>query len=113
MKRIGIIIFDKSEVVTQLYELSSPANSTLLHSEIRDLDYSTPVKEITAVDFIEAIAEIFSFGFSMHITEWKICARDISGSVIKEVSKATDLTIELLSRPRQQKLLCKALLSEF
>lgn len=114
MHHVGIILLDGAEVLVRMYETDNIANHILLHSENRDLTSFKQGKLLMkSTDFIEVIAEVSFAGYSLRITDWKICARNLPESIVKDVALATGMSIEKMTLAREQELLCKGVLSEF
>lgn len=112
MNRIGIMLLDGTEIIIRMYEINTNGKVKLLHSENRDLTPFDKGNILKPVDIIEIIAEISIKGFSFAITDWKICARNTLGNLIKEIMLATNTQIELLTLNREQEILCNGLIIE-
>lgn len=111
-ERFGLILIDNDEVIIRIYAGGNKRGVKLLRYHSHDLASFTSGKSITASEIIEIIARTSLSGESMHIAEWKICARNVSETIIQDITYATGFTVELLTLHREQELLCKGMLME-
>lgn len=110
--RYGIILLDGNEVVIRIYEKASSASWDLLRYQNYDLTPLTAKKTLNASEIVETIAQMSLSPYARHVLDWKICARNITEEIVREVSAATSIKAELLSLAREQELLSKGMLME-
>ncbi|SRR5258708_7445540 len=108
----GLILIDGDEVIIRIYEKDTQGKWKLLRYQSRDLATFESGKHAEASDIVEVLAEVSLSRYSLHIPEWKICARNLPDEIIKEVSLATNISAELLTLTREQELLSKGMLME-
>jgi len=110
-EKYGIVFIDGEEVVVRVYETDN--KHWRLISYLKKEVYLETLPEKNPAAFAEAIADLFSSQTVQHIAEWRAFARALPDAVVCELSSATSLHIELLSKPREQELLCKGMFTEF
>lgn len=112
MRHSGIIFLDGTEVIIQIYAMEDLSNITLLHCEIRDLATFKSSTSIKSSDVIEVIAEASFTGYAKSVDDWKIYARNVPESIIRDISQATGMPVETLLLSREQTLLCLGLIMD-
>lgn len=113
MNTVGIILLDRSEIITRMYRIGSTREIKLLHKNNHKLKNSKQNPNPNHDDIIEAIADTFFIGSAFSVSDWKICSRDFPSNTIKDITNATNTKIENLIKPRIQELICKGLITEF
>lgn len=111
-EKYGLILIDSQEIIINIYELNSQSDWKLLGYKNHDLATFNFKKPIRSAEIIEIIAENFLSKNTYKVTDWKICARNVSEIILKDVSSATSIHTELLTLQREQELLCKGMLLE-
>lgn len=109
--KIGIILLDTTEVV--FFTFKQQANSwTIVEKQTYDLTPLNKGESLQASEIVEIIANITFSQIPHHVTQWKMCARDVFEPILEEVIRATSMAAESLTLSREQELLCKGLLTE-
>ena len=112
LEKIGIILLDRDEVVIRIYVHDNQVYWSLLRYQNYDLATFDTNKHVSAKEILEIIADVSLSQYAAHVTEWKICARDVTDAVIEEVANTISMHVELLTLAREQELLCKGILME-
>lgn len=109
--RYGIILLDHMEVIVRIYQVDAK-EWKLLHYQSKDFSKDKPGKPLEADDMIRVIAEVCFSHQGHNIIDWKIYARRVPLSILKETSLAVGMSIENLTLLREQELLCKGMFTE-
>lgn len=111
LEKIGIILLDGDEVIIRIYNQD---NQKWELSKYQSYDLATfdACKHVSAREILEIIADVSLARYAAHVTEWKICARNVADDVVHEVANTISMHVELLSLAREQELLCKGILME-
>lgn len=107
---LGIILIDKDEFIVKIYQSVEKGRWEVLYWQ-RYYIVSTKVWQASRV--IETVAEAFLSVSNLGIEEWIICSRGVPSKIIKDVSMAINIKIEVLSKSREQELCFNGLLFEW
>lgn len=103
-ERYGIIFVDRTQVILRVYETDN--------KEWKLLQYQERELTIEKNDIADVITELLSLPYSQHIAEWKACSRNLSETLLSNITLATGLQVERLSKLREQELICKGVFTE-
>lgn len=112
-ERVGVILLDGNDVIVRIYEIDANNRWTLIRYREHKLIPLTQEETVTTDEIIEVIADTSFSQYAIHVSNWKIIARNSNKETIQHVSQATGLPSEVLTSSREQELLCKGLLPEF
>lgn len=99
---------DENEIIFRIYK-TTDVKWQLYHYHSATIPHAPSPK---ATDILEVVGEFFTTEYAQHIAEWKICSRNLSQTIINDISKTLKISIESLSLHREQELLCKGMFTE-
>ena len=111
-EKFGIIFIDSNEIIIRIYTTNSQGQWSIFRHQEYDLETFDSKKVVTAAQMIELIAEASLSKNALHVSEWRIFARDIPEMMLHDISSATGISTELLTVRREQELLYKGILFE-
>jgi hypothetical protein len=109
VERFGILLVDEFELILRVYETEN-AEWKLIYYFSKNF---TGIPPATLNDALSAtMATLFSDAYTQHIAEWKLCARSAPNNITKEIERLIGLSVETVTRQREQELLCKGMFTE-
>jgi hypothetical protein len=105
IQRYGIVLLDATEITIRIYEVD--------HTEWKLLQYqNTQLQHENKETEIIGILADFLAEDGASVSEWKIAAREIPSSIIRQVSSAIGMSIEIITPLREQEIISKGLFTE-
>lgn len=111
-EKFGIIFIDSNEIIIRIYAVNPQGQWTIFRHQEYDLETFDSKKNVTAAQMIEIIAEASLSKNALHVSEWRIYARNIPEMMLHDITSATGISTELLTLQREQELLYKGILFE-
>lgn len=109
--RFGIILLDWNEIVIRIYDRNEQGCLKLIYHHIKDVNPNKkdfPIATQICEKFITAVIEKTE---SLQIKEWKISARYLPESKVRDIASKVGLNIEKLTLQQEQDLICRGLLT--
>src|ERR1700748_1920888 len=96
--RHGVILLETTEVIFRIYEITDHEwKLSHYHSSL-----IPAYQQLESATILEIIGSFFTTEYEQHIAVWKICSRHYPKALIRELSRAIDISIEDISLHREQ-----------